>query len=299
MTIKQLDKQIETANKRIAGYQGKIEMYLGRTNNACAAAKVSINDIITTENGRPGHRFYDYQLPASTTSAIGFEASYRITNNYRSMKENERLLEREKRTLASLIEQREKMISDANNYANATAGLSVALEHAMVDFRAVWFRKMREWYKNHYEYINEKLPVALDRYKRADECRRYFSRTRGWSWCRTSRLMKWLENVCKATAEITMDDAARMDFDAYMDAMEQAIIKSWENGIKVLTDKCYKFGLNESAIRVNQPSMTGKGFSAIITDGTARVIDIRVIWAAEFSSIVTPHTRYIATQRTK
>lgn len=55
----------------------------------------------------------------------------------------------------------------------------------------------------------------------------------------------------------------------------------------------------EQAIRVDNPTMTEKGFAAHITDGTTRVVHVRVIWAAEYSVLVTPHTRYIATQRTR
>jgi hypothetical protein len=84
-----------------------------------------------------------------------------------------------------------------------------------------------------------------------------------------------------------------------MAKMKQETIRSWNAGINLLTDKCHKFGLDEQAINVQQPSMTSKGFSAIITDGKQRYIDVRVIWAAEYSVLVTPHIRYIATQKSK
>lgn len=299
-TIKQLNKQIETANKRIADYHRKVEMYHVRTIKACNTVNVSIDDIETQEaGGFQGRKWTEYKLPVSIANVIGFDASYRITSNYESMKENERHLANENRHVASLIEQRDKMISDAENYEKATAGLQAALEQAMVDFRAVWFTKMREWYKNHYQFIQTELPRARRRNERANECRRYFSRTRGWHWCRTSKMMRYLDNVCKSSGEIIMDDAARMDFDVYMDVMEQETTKSWNNGIILLTNKCHKFGLRETELRVNHPAMTEKGFSAIITDGTTRVVDVRVIWVAEYSAYVAPHIRYIATQKNK
>lgn len=298
-TIKQLNKQIESSTKRIGDFQRKIEMYRTRTIKACDAVNASIDIIEEREQDYHGHKLIDYRLPESVANELGFESSYRITSNYESMKENERKLDCEKRTLASLIEQRNKMKRDANDYAKATAGLQEALEQAMVDFRAVWFAKMREWHKNHHQHINNILPDARRRNRRADDCRRYFTRKHGWCWCQTSRIMRYLNGVCKSTGEIIMDDAARMGLDSYMDAMEQETIKSWNNGIAILTDKCNKFGLNESKIRVDAPRMTSKGFSAFITDDKSRIIDVRVIWAAEYSVLVTPHIRYIATQRTK
>lgn len=298
-TIKQLNKQIETSNKSIDDFKRKIEMYRTRTIKACEAVNVSIDIIEKSERDYNGYKIIYYNLPKFVESKLGFEASYRITSNYESMKENERKLNSEKRTLESLIEQRNKMERDAKDYEKATAGLQEALEQAMVDFRVVWFAKMSEWYKNHYQYINNKLTDARRRNVRAKDCRRYFTLTRGWHWRKTSRIMLYLESVCKSTGEIIMDDAARMDFDSYMEAMEQETNKSWNNGIALLTNKCHKFGLNETTIRVDYPEMTAKGFSAIITDGTARIVDVRVIWAAECSCYVTPHMRYIATQRTK
>lgn len=299
-TIKQLDKQIETATKRIADFQRKIEMYQNRTNKACAAVNVSIEIIIVTEHEySSGRKYYEFRLPESISRTIGFEASFRITSNFDSMKENERKLEREKCLLASLNEQRENMVNDANNYEKATTGLSSALEQALSDFRILWLNKMRDWHKSHYEFIVDAMPLARQRYDRASFCQRYFSHSRDWSWCRKSRIMFFLENVKKSTGEILSDDAARMGFDEYMNKKERETVESWNNGIKLLTNKCSKFGFNESFIRVNHPEMTWKGFSAIITDGTNRIVDVRVIWAAEYSVLVSPHIRYIATQRTK
>lgn len=299
-TIKQLDKQIETATKRITDFQRKIEMYQNRTNKACAAVNVSINDIIITEREYAGGRkYHEYRLPESILRTIGFEASFRITQNFESMKENERNIDREKHLLASLTEQCNKMINDANNYEKATAELSFAMEQALSDFRTLWLNKMRNWHKKHYEFIVDASPLARQRYDRANVCQRYFNRTRSWSWCRKSRIMSFLENIKKSTGEILSDDAARMGFNEYMNKKEKETVESWNNGIKLLTNKCSKFGLNESSIRVNHPAMTGKGFSAIITDGTHRVIDVRIILAAEYSVLVSPHIRYIATQKTK
>lgn len=298
-TIKQLNKQIETSNKRIDDFNRKIEMYRTRTIRACDAVNVSIDIIEASERDYNGYKIIDYNLPKFVESKLGFESSCRITSNYRSMKENERKLNSEKRTLESLIEQRNKMERDAKDYEKATAGLQEALEQAMADFRVVWFAKMREWYKNHYQHINNKLTDARRLNGRANDCRRYFKLTRGCLWYKTSRIMRYLESVCKSTGEIIMDYAAQMDFDSYMEAMEQETNKYWNNGIALLTDKCHKFGLNETTIRVDYPEMTAKGFSAIITDGTTRIVDVRVIWAAEYSCYVAPHIRYIATQRTK
>ena len=67
-TIKQIEKQIATANKNISGYEKRIAMYTIRVNNAIAAlnkqgANITIDDIVMTEttNGRFVDR--DFSLP--------------------------------------------------------------------------------------------------------------------------------------------------------------------------------------------------------------------------------------------
>lgn len=298
-TIKQIEKQIETANKRISGFQRKVEMYHARTIKACAAANITIDDIVMTVKTYGTHNIYDVSLPREITSTIGFDSSYRITNNYDSMKANERDLEREKRHLATLVEQRDKMVRDANDYEKATCGLKASLENAMVDFRAVWFEKMRKWHESHFEYINKELQGAITRRNRAYNIIQYFDVTRAWKYRFSSRIYKAIDNIRKGASEIIMDDAANMNHDEYMDKMHRETEMSWNNGITILTNKCHKFGLDENKIRVDAPQMTSKGFSAFITDGKSRIVDVRVIWAAEYSVLVTPHIRYIATQRTK
>jgi hypothetical protein len=163
-------------------------------------------------------------------------------------------------------------------------------------FKAVLFEKTDKWYRNHHAFINGRYAEAKSKYERAKACQSYFDMRRGWRWRYTS-VARFLERVIKQNAEIVMDDAACKELPVYLAKKAEETALSWANGVKLLTDKCHKFGLNEAAMKVVDVAMSGKGFEAIITDGTARVVDVRVIWAAEYSELVTPHVRYIATER--
>ena len=303
-TIKQIEKQIATANKNISGYEKRIAMYTIRVNNAIAAlnkqgANITIDDIVMTEttNGRFVDR--DFSLPKEILDVYGWDMVSRVEINREYLDENERNLAREIRHRDDLSAQLEKMVADASAHEQATAGLQQALEQAMTDFRAVWFEKMRKWHESHFEYINKELQGAITRRNRAYNIIQYFDVTRAWKYRFSSRIYKAIDNIRKGASEIIMDDAANMNHDEYMDKMHRETEMSWNNGITILTNKCYKFGLDENKIRVDAPQMTSKGFSAFITDGKSRIVDVRVIWAAEYSVLVTPHIRYIATQRTK
>ena len=295
-TINQIQKQIETANRNIEKFEKKIAMYSTRLDKAVAALNktgvdFSVDQLVYNE------RFRDYSMPASMYDTIDYEIGFRITNNMNYLSENKRDLEREIKRRDNLSETLANMIADAKQYETATAGLKQALETAMAEFRVTWFERMREWYGNHYDHVRALYPERVARRGRAMRCKSYFSERRDF-FIRT-RTYYYLRKVIMGCDEIICDRANRMDKPEYMERIERELTDSWNAGIKVLTDKCHVFGLDESKIVVSHPEMTSKGFSAIIRDNDTRVVDVRVIWAAEYSVLVSPHTRYIATQRTK
>lgn len=302
-TIKQITKQIETANKRIADFGKRIAMYTNRMNKAIdnlnrMGADIAADNITMTETKSGKYTLRDFTLPRDIMDSFKWSDTYKVIDNRRMLDENERNLDRENKHLSSLIAQRKQMMADEQEHYHATAGLATALEQAMADFRVEWFNRMNDWHVRHYAHIQNRMFECRDRRNRAERIRNYFTRTRGWMWT-TGTTAKYLSNVIKCANDVLLDDAARMSFDEYMEQAKAAMLQSWEHGIHTLTDKCHTFGLNEQAIRVDNPTMTEKGFAAHITDGTTRVVHVRVIWAAEYSVLVTPHTRYIATQRTR
>lgn len=295
-------KQIETANKNIAGFEKRITMYTDRMNKAIAklnahGANITADDIQVEEKQIGRYTSRDFHLPKAIMDAYDWELTYKVTDNRRSLDENERKHAREIRHRDELMAIRDKMVSDANAHEQATAVLKQALEQAMADFRVVWFDKMRTWHETHYNHINNILPAVTARRDRAQVCQGYFERKHGWWNFERSRMGRFLINTIKGCNEIIYDDAAKMGFDEYMAKAGQETIKSWNAGIILLTDKCHKFGLDEQAIEITRPLMTRKGFSAIIRDGKSRIVNVRVIWAAEYSVLVLPHIRYIATSK--
>lgn len=297
-TINQIRKQIETANKNIAAYEKKNATYSERLDKAVSAInKLGAN--FSVDQLKYNERFHDYSMPETIYQKYDYMVCERIVNNANFLKDNQRRLEMEIRRRNEMAATLDKMVADEKEHEQATAGLHDALESAMADFRVVWFEKMEKWYDEHFHFVNRVLEEKKQRRERAKNIMRFYTHRNGYMWEFRSRRARFLNNIIKNCTEIISDDAAHMEYDAYMAKMKQETIRSWNAGINLLTDKCHKFGLDEQAINVQQPSMTSKGFSAIITDGKQRYIDVRVIWAAEYSVLVTPHIRYIATQKSK
>ena len=303
-TIKQITKQIETATKRIADFDRKIAMYTERRDKAIAAANkksglnICVDDIIVKENTNGRYTWKEYSLPASIRDAIGFEASFKITNACDYINDNTKNKGIEERNLArlqsELAELEAKAKADADNYDNA---LETALRGAMADFRDVWFDRMLKWFGKHYDIIKERTPKMTERRRRAISALQWFDRYGTSSKHR--RTIKVLEAIKGRCNEIIYDEAnnyANRDF--YLADMKEELEKSWEQGIVKLTKKCQGFGIDQSKVSTCAPNMTSKGFEVISQDGKPRIIHARIIWAAEYSDIVEPHIRYIVTERT-
>lgn len=302
-TIKQITKQIETATKRIADFDRKIAMYTERRDKAIAAANkksglnICVDDIIVKENTNGRYTWKEYSLPASIRDVIGFEASFKITNACDYINDNtknkgieERNLDRLKAELAALEAQAK---ADADNYNN---GLEAALRSAMADFRVVWFDRMMTWFGNHFDFIKKRTPEMKDRRARVISTKQYFDRYGVSS--KHHRTLKALDIMRERCNEIIYDEANNHPSrESYLEAMKEELERSWERGIVNLTKKCQAFGIDESKVSTCAPELTAKGFEVIIRDGQPRVIHARVIWAAEYSDIVQPHTRYIVTER--
>lgn len=285
-TINSIKKQIETATKRIESFNGKIAMYETRANNAIAKAIKATG--IANINAENYHEILN--------TRDNWDWDYKIGSNFNYKAENEKNLAREIRNLESLTAELAKMEQAANEKETANAPLKAALNDAMVDFKKVWFERMTNWYSKKYDRMRAALSKAIETRDKANRIEReYF-----WSWLSRrnhSRMYKIIENKEQAAKEIIYDDANRMEKPEYMAMVNEMLINDWNAGIDKLTDKCHTFGVDETKVKANHPSMTEKGFEVILTDGTNRIIYARVIWAAEYSDIVTPHTRYIVTER--
>lgn len=303
-TIKQITKQIETATKRIADFDRKIAMYTERRDKAIAAANkksglnICVDDIIVKENTNGRYTWREYSLPASIRDAIGFEASFRITNACDYINDNTKNKGIEERNLARLQSElaalEAKAKADADNYDNA---LDAALRSAMADFRVVWFERMMTWHGKHFDFIKAKTPEMKERRERIRRLVQYFDRY--WTSNKHRRTINFLERKQAICNEIISDEVNRYDNrDAYLADMKKELKRSWERGIVNLTKKCQVYGVDQSKVSTCAPNMTSKGFEVIIQDGKPRVIHARIIWAAEYSDIVEPHIRYIVTERT-
>lgn len=279
-TINQIKKQIETANGRLAKYEKNASMYDVRATKAIERAKKATGKEFDRAN-------YSFVLSGRDE----WELKYSIDSNLEYYYENCKKIQNEKANIERLTKVLEEITVET-----VPSSLVETLSGAMEGFKAAWVERMMAWFGNYYDNIQKALPEAKSRYNRARRIEDAMSE-RYYHW--NHYLRKITAAVRASAAEIISDKAARMSKSDYLEMKHRETLEDWNLCVEKLAKKCEKFGLNESAIKISEPEVTEKGFECYLTDGTNRVVNARMIWAAEYSDIVSPHTRYIVTERRK
>lgn len=287
-TINQIKKQIETANKRLDENNERVVMYANRIGKGLAkiakytGKQVTVDNYESALNLKDGNT-KDWDLYFSLSSAIELKA------------EKEHNVLREQRNIKHLTETLQSIEKETKKAEMNDKPLENALRFAMNDFRVVWFERMIDWYGKRYDAMRKAFESAKVRRERAKICRNHFNTKHYFS--EYKKVRKYLDIVIKSANEIIYDDANRYEKPDYMEIVKNKLAISWEKGIEKLASKCRKFGVDEKNIAISCPTLTEKGFKIMLQDGRERIIYARIIWAAEYSEYVCPHTRYIITER--
>lgn len=297
MTINQIKKQIATAEKNIAKFKANVDRYMARRDNAIAKANkkgiaISADDfhVDNADDQYPDVNINDDKRDVYTNN---FAVVYPITNNWSMALQNNYMVRRESRRLSRMNDELNAMV--ATEKANSDAydkNLEMVLSAKMVGFRNAWFNKMRNHFADRFAYVNANKDAARAIYERLNRIR---SRTRYNH--NHYYLNMHIESGIQSCTRIFCDAAARMTRTDYMAMMEKETENNWNACVHTLVDRCGKFDIDKEHIETSEPVVTEKGFEIVITDASNRRIYARIIWCAENSVLVTPHTRYIVTSK--
>lgn len=298
MTLKQIEKQIETANKNIIKFDKAVEMYRNRAINAIAKVNKRYGIQMTLDNitiTKSQYGSFDATIAKQFDNIIDFSDSCRIRTALEYMTENEHKASKERTRLCELIKTRDALTKAINDKENANAPIESALRNVMTNFRIEWFNRMIKWHGEHYDYMK-----SIEDDVRAKRSAAYADKQTTWRILPrfASPEYKDAERRYTECGRILSDMVFRVsNKDEYIAKIREGLAATWENGIKILADKVRTFGIDETSIEASAPNVTEKGFETYLHDNKTRTLHARVIWAAEHSVIVTPHTRYIVTER--
>lgn len=307
-----LQKSIEVSKRRIAEYAKKAEMYRSRfeKNNEFG---LNLNDLRT-----------DYDGTKATFNAIG-KHNDKVCENWRARYEDkygkndgywkyydlrgnaERYVENnknglnEQRHLAELesqISAANAVIAEQKSKEENPDALRKMLVDLMADYKVVWFNEMREWKSESYDVVWAKKPMWKRWIERKDRLCCNYWRQLSWNTQTHAKLRKNLDEKEKMyRRHLCSEQLGYKNKNEYMAHVELDLIHLWSRNMNYLVEKCEKCDIDLDKIEIRNPRVQSRGFSVLIYDGKQRVIDVRTIWAAEHSYLVTPHTRYIVTER--
>lgn len=285
-TVKSLQRQLLSTESKLDKASQRISMYTSRLMSALAAATKLLGQEVTENN-------YDALLCAPSD----FDARFRISDNLERLDEVKRAHDKLTRHLselqASLMELQQQASDKEAVLTTAVSSLSTLLD----SFREAWYTKMMNKHRVFHSRVQAAVPSHALRSDRLFKCISAFGGTTGGYLFAHRRMYTALTTAYSKEHAWLRQPAAVLSQEAYMTRVAHELSQSWEGGLKLLAEKCIRYDVNFAELEAHSPEMTELGIEVLLTDRKPRVLDVRVIWAAEYSELVAPHTRYIITER--
>lgn len=285
-TVKSLQRQLLSTESKLDKVSQHISMYTSRLASALAAATKLLGQEVTENN-------YNVLLSAPSD----FDACFRISDNLERLDEVKRAHVKLSRHLselqASLMELQQRESAKEATLEIALNSLSTLLG----SFREAWYTKMMNKHRVFHARVQEALPSHALRSDRLFKCISAFGGTTGDYLVAHCRMVTALCAAHSKEQTWLLQPAAVLSQEAYMSRVDRELSQSWEAGLKLLAEKCIRYDVNFAELEAHSPEMTELGIEVLLNDSKPRVLDVRVIWAAEYSELVAPHTRYIITER--
>lgn len=294
-----IEKQVQATQKRIDAFEQGVQMYASRADKQIAKLQsagygVTRDDFRIEKSGRWKYD-YDYTVSDRVKEMLTFAQWQPIVNNLLMEREKTDRLANERKHLDKLMAGQKQKADAVNELAEKDRPLIKALTAALEPFRVEWTNQMLDWHDKFYDRIHGMLDNARQQYHSLKQEIDKELRANGF---RPTPRYKQLQTALTSFGRIlSAPPAAYNSKEAYIENIRPQLKQEFEQSIAVLAEKCRKFDLDIDKVRVHHPRMSERGFDLILRDGKDRVIDARMIWAAENSEIVTTHTRYIVTEK--
>ena len=295
-----IEKQIQAAEKRIAKFEKNVATYGSRVDKQLEKLRkqgimLTLDDFkIVKEKG--WKYSYEWQVSDRAKELLPYEKWDAIASNAERERENSDRLEDERKHLEELVNE--------NNRRNELKLAEEAKDNALLEkldvvfqpFKGEWMEGMVKWHDAYYDRIHAQLPAAKIAYRELEE--KYNRMMRQNMFRRPTTEMRTVEEKRKSYGRIlSAPPAAWPTKQGYLDDMKPKLEEEFDASIRNLATKCRDFNLDMDALEIHHPRMSERGLDVYMTDNNERVIDARMIWAAEGSDLVTAHTRYIVTER--
>ncbi len=280
-TIKQLEKQIETANKRLNKMLEGVEKRTATINkqldkyNKKNNTNITLDTLVDAWNNRPNKSEWDEELykPYSNLNMIEDKAPHR--------RYEERLIQRLTKELNELQDKEENRLNDP---------LIAAFCEVMKDFKEEYRIMFIEYHTNLHR---EKQAAKQGFIDRIEELKKLYGGGYKENFSSYYEFSKAVVNAENKLNHICY----KLNEADYITQKQGEFEDVWLENVIYLAERCKELGLKETENFVmNCPEITSRGFKVeVYQNGTT--YDARMIYAAEYSVYVCPHYRYIVTKR--
>lgn len=320
-STKMIDKQIATAEKKIQKLQANIDRYKG-------LAEKKYAKLVKFYPALPKYSFSELREFTAIFGSAYWDLAYGYFDNMRSIADNEKDLKYEEKHLNNLLTKKENKESANNEYINSTQVFVDKFEELLVDYKKAYFDECESKFTKLYKKMKDAYPHSKEIIRRANnELPYFFGAYRDYSYnyiakhflnvregmlgyysigAYNKKFIPFTEEECELISEwkvaynVTHSDCQRFNvLEDYLKYKMEEVSMDWDAKLRTFADKCNKFGLNIDKMEFIINSTSVKDCEFVIKDNLDRVIYGRCIWAAEFSDVVTPHIRFIVTEKRK
>lgn len=318
-STKMIDKQIATAEKKIEKLLANIERYKGLAEKKYA----KLLKIYPTLSKYTLNELSDF------TSIFGrdnWDLAYGYFDNLRSIVNNKKDLAYEQKHLETLQNKKANKENATMEYMDSTQELVNKFEELLKEYKQSYFEDCESKFTKLYNKMKSSYASAKAIVKRAnDELPYFFGTYHSYNYSHimknylavregmlgyyslntyNKKFIPFTEEECNLISEwkvaynIVHSDCQRFDtLESYIEYKMNEVAEDWDVKMRAFANKCLKFGLNMDSVEfiITNTSVTNCQF--MLKDDESRIIYGRCIWAAEYSDIVTPHIRFIVTEK--
>ena len=181
--------------------------------------------------------------------------------------------------------------------------LNNRITELMQDFKVIYLKRIEEYAKKQYKYYSTEsnLKKLIDIKESAEKAVEKYKEDNNIRWIKYNDYKgRELENIVdKAINKVNQFKAFTKMYPtekSYLDKCHEDGEKTFANNIAAISERLIKDNLNIDNLSITNVKNDPKFFEMIITDGEKKLY-LRSVFAAQYSTKMIPHFRFIITER--
>ena len=181
--------------------------------------------------------------------------------------------------------------------------LNNRITELMQDFKVIYLKRIEDYAKAQYKYYStdSNLQKLIKEYKDAEKAVEKYKEDNNIRWisyrdAKGNALSKVAEKAHDKVSQFKAFTKMYTTEKSYLDKCREDGEKNFANNIAAISERLIKDNLNIDNLSITNVKNDPKFFEMIITDGNKKLY-LRSVFAAQFSTKMIPHFRFIITER--